>query len=135
MARPNKRQNCTVLVVEDEPVLGMGLTVELEVLGFRIVGRFSTYREVMRSLASGFPDCAVVDVGLKDGSGFEIARKLRCRGVPMVLLSEAEAFRPEALHEWRETPWVGRPVAAAHLAHILDGLARSRGQWPRERAA
>ncbi len=135
MARPNERRNCTVLVVEDEPVLGMGLTVELEVLGFRIVGPFSTYREVMRSLASGLPDCAVVDVGLKDGSGFDTARELHRRGVPIVLLSDAEACGPEPLDEWSGTPWIGRPVAAVHLAHILDGLMRSGVQRSRSRAA
>ena len=116
-------------------MLGMGLAVELEALGFRTAGPFSSYGEVIPRLASRHPDCAVVDVGLKDGSGFEAARELRRRGIPIVLLSGAYACGPETLEAWQGTPWLGKPLAAVHLAHILDGLVRSRMPQPRSRAA
>ncbi len=122
-----------MLVVEDKPVFGMSLAVALELRGFRIAGPYSGYGDAVARLTGGRPDCAVVNVGLKDGSGLEIARELRGRGVPLVLVSQADAFGPEAPGEWTGTPWMGKPVAAAHLAHILDALARP--QPPRGEAA
>jgi DNA-binding response OmpR family regulator len=135
LSQPDDSRNRDVLVVGTEALVASDLAVELEAQGFRTAGPFSGYDEVIPWLANSQPDCAVIDVGLKNGSSFEIARELRRRGVPMVLLSEAESFRTEAASGWSETPWIGKPVAAVHLAHILDGLTRSRGQRLRDRAA
>ena len=124
MSEHRDGQRPQVLVVENEPVIATSLAVELEAQGLQVAGPFAGCGGAMAWLARSQPDCAIIDVGHEDGCGFDVARELRDRGIPFVFLSGAEAFRPEALGEWGETPWIGKPVASAHLARILEGLPR-----------
>ena len=124
MSEHGDGQRHQVLLVESQPVAATSLAIELEAQGLQVAGPFSGYREAMAWLARSQPDRAIIDVGLEDGCGFALARELRRRGVPFVFLSGAEAFEPEALGEWGDAPWLGKPVASAHLVHILEGLTR-----------
>ncbi len=119
----NPRQ---VLLVENEPVIAMDLAAHLADHGLRVAGPFSRCGDALAWLVQGEPDCAVIDVFLQDGSGFEIARELRRRGTPYVFFSGATQSGPEALGEWGEATWVAKPVAASHLVRILADLPCQR---------
>ena len=125
MSEPRDGQRPQVLLVESQPVAATSLAVELEAQGLQVAGPFSGCREAMAWLARSQPDRAIVDVGLDHGCGFALARELRRRGIPFVIVSGAEAFEPEVLGEWGDAPWLGKPVASVHLVHILEGLPRS----------
>ena len=130
MSQHDDIEHRQVLVVEDEPVIAMDLAAELQDHGHQVAGPFARCREAMAWLASSQPDCAVIDVALEDGSGLEIGRELRRRGIPFVFFSGAEGLKPEAHGEWGETPWVGKPVASAHLVRLLEGLPLGRRDDP-----
>jgi DNA-binding response OmpR family regulator len=66
-----------ILIVEDEPRLRKDLTDFLALSGFAATG-VGTAREMREALASGeAPAIVVLDVGLPDGDGFELAAELR----------------------------------------------------------
>ncbi len=75
-----------ILLVEDDPLLGRGLSVNLESEGFQV--------RWVRDLASAFRSYTardvvliVLDLGLPDGDGFDLLRKLRDTGstLPVVV--------------------------------------------------
>lgn len=66
-----------ILIVEDEPRLRRDLTDFLELTGFRAEG-VGTARELRKALANAAsPAVIVLDVGLPDGNGFDLAREIR----------------------------------------------------------
>jgi DNA-binding response OmpR family regulator len=126
VSQPDDNRSRDVLVVGAEALVAPDLATALRARGLGIAGPFSSCREVIAVLAGSRPVAAVIDAGLEDGAGLSIARELRRRDLPIVFLSRAESFRPEALDEWGDALWIAKPVASAHLGHILDGLARRR---------
>jgi DNA-binding response OmpR family regulator len=66
-----------ILIVEDEPRLRKDLTDFLELTGFMAEG-VGTARELRQALADGgSPAVIVLDVGLPDGNGFDLAAEIR----------------------------------------------------------
>ncbi|MGH9887669.1 MAG: response regulator transcription factor, partial [bacterium] len=67
-----------VLIVDDYPDAAEAASILLELLGHEC--RFVTCGEdALREAAVFEPDVAIVDIGLPDVSGFEVARLLRER--------------------------------------------------------
>ena len=111
-----------VLVVENELVIGLDLADGLSRLGFQVAGPFGLSTEALAWLDAHTPDVAILDLGLADGSGIDVARDLRKRGVPFVVFSGAS--HKDALdRELSQMPWVEKPAA---LAHVLDALELAR---------
>src|SRR3954453_18935160 len=58
----------TVLVVEDNSIVGLDLQLTLEAFGYRVLGPASSNKEVLARLAhERRPDVVVVDLHLADG--------------------------------------------------------------------
>ena len=68
----------TVLVVEDNALHAQRYRENLaEDPGLALVGDFATAAEAMAAAAALAPDVALVDLGLPDGSGFDVIRHIR----------------------------------------------------------
>ena len=66
-----------ILIVEDETRLRKDVTDFLELRGFTATG-VATAQGLRRTLADGnSPDVIILDVGLPDGNGFELAAQIR----------------------------------------------------------
>lgn len=66
-----------ILIVEDEPRLRKDLADFLELTGLTAEG-VATARELRQVLAEGSPPAVIIlDVGLPDGNGFELASEIR----------------------------------------------------------
>ncbi|PKN48200.1 MAG: hypothetical protein CVU63_05790, partial [Deltaproteobacteria bacterium HGW-Deltaproteobacteria-20] len=78
----------TVLVVEDEPTLRMGLRATLRSEGFKVLVA-STGPEGLEMALDQSPDLLLLDVMLPGMNGFEILRALRERrpDLPIILLT------------------------------------------------
>jgi DNA-binding response OmpR family regulator len=85
----------TILLVEDDPVLGTFLADNLAADGYEPLVA-ATLRDGLRDLEYRRPDLAVVDLGLPDGSGLELIEQVRSAdgvvsridpSVPLVVLS------------------------------------------------
>lgn len=99
-----------VLVVEDDPIIALGLARRLAGLGHEVLGPAGTVAAGL-DLARGEPsaDLYLFDVSLPDGDGIELARELSERGPrrPVVVLTGLDA--PEVLD---------RSIEAGVLAHL-----------------
>ena len=88
-----------VLVVDDEPAILKFLKPALEANAYEI-HTVGTAAEAIRSIAADAPDIVVLDLGLPDGDGKDVIRRVReWSDVPIVVLSarDREAEKIEAL--------------------------------------
>src|SRR5688572_16736112 len=118
----------TILMVEDEPSITAPLTEALEREGFdSAVAR--TASEGMSLAGDLEPDLVLLDVGLPDGSGYDVCRELRrTSAVPIIMLSArgAETDRIVGL-EVGADDYVVKPFSARELvARIRAVLRRAR---------
>ncbi|MGH7699940.1 MAG: response regulator [Gemmatimonadales bacterium] len=79
-----------LLVVDDEPHIGVLLRLQFEQRGYRLsVAR--TLAEARQALAAGTPDGLLLDLHLPDGSGLdllgELRRSARTRVLPVLVLT------------------------------------------------
>jgi DNA-binding response OmpR family regulator len=117
-----------VLLLEDDPLALMMLTLELQVDGFEVTGA-ETAREAMAALdeATGL-DAMVCDLDLRDGyDGYELARRARARHPSAALLYTSGVARPEFAN--RAVAGGGlalKPAIPQEIARRLHALLRSR---------
>ena len=80
-----------VLVVEDDRSLGTTLTERLQKEGFDTEW-CSTFADAERAIHRGRWDLAILDVGLPDGSGFDLARQIRAfASTPIMFMTAASS--------------------------------------------
>ena len=82
----------TVLVVEDEFLIAMDLTLLLEQHGWCVLGPAATVEEALLLLDVQLPAVAVLDVTLRDGSVTRVAEALRAQNVPFVVVSLPDPY-------------------------------------------
>jgi two-component system KDP operon response regulator KdpE len=76
-----------VLVVEDEPQMRRFLRTSLTSHGFRLL-EAETSQEAMAQATTHSPDIVLMDLGLPDGDGIDLTRRLReWSRVPVIVLS------------------------------------------------
>src|SRR3954469_22123307 len=66
----------TILVAEDDATTRTFLADELTADGYELLVT-DCARDALRLLETKFPDLAILDVGLRDGSGLEVVRRVR----------------------------------------------------------
>lgn len=76
-----------ILVVEDEPSIRENIVYALETEGFAVAAA-GTCGEALARMAEEACDLVLLDVGLPDGSGFEVCKRIRsASGVPVIFLT------------------------------------------------
>jgi len=82
-----------ILVVEDEPSLRSDLVEYLAMRGFAVDG-VGTARELRAAFETAPPAILILDIGLPDGNGFELAKEIRagsdCGIIMLTALGEAD---------------------------------------------
>lgn len=113
-----------VLLVEDEPLIRMLTTDMLDALGF-VATEASTGAEALAIDDGALAGLAglVIDLGLPDHSGLEVARRLRLRrpDLPVILTTGADAS--EALAKLAG----GGPAAALEKPYQFSQLQKAAG--------
>jgi DNA-binding NarL/FixJ family response regulator len=88
----------TILIVDDNAGFRLQARAILEADGFDVVGESADGTSGLEAARSLRPDLVLLDIGLPDVEGFEVARKLTMDGPPpfVVLTSsrEASAYGP-----------------------------------------
>ncbi|TQS70489.1 response regulator [Rhodobacteraceae bacterium] len=82
----NKSQK-TVLICEDEPIVAMDLEMLVGDLGYTVIGPCASRSEARTMLANLRPDAAILDVQLRDGEVFPLAKHLQDAGTHLVFQS------------------------------------------------
>jgi len=117
-----------ILVVEDEPVIALGLRHSLEAEGYAVEVAAEGMEAEARAREGGF-ELIVLDIMLPGRDGFSICRNLRASGIstPIILLTakgqEAEKIRGLDLGA---DDYVTKPFARGELlARVRAALRRS----------
>ena len=76
-----------VLVVEDEPLVGMEIEDAIGDLGHEVVGPIAELHEALALAVGGELCCAVLDINIRGGNSYPVVDLLLRRGVPVLLMS------------------------------------------------
>jgi two-component system KDP operon response regulator KdpE len=80
----------TVLIVEDEAPIRRFLRPSLQGQGYCVI-EAATLREGLVQASTQSPELIIVDLGLPDGDGLELIRRMReWSSVPIIVLSARE---------------------------------------------
>jgi DNA-binding NtrC family response regulator len=123
-----------VLLVEDTAASALAIADALEEAGYQTIGPFASASGALASLAQTIPDCAVLDVILRDGTSVQIARALEAVGAPYVIHTGWPAD-VEFAKEFRCAVWLEKPVRFDDLVEALNRLQAEPKQTPRLSAA
>ncbi|BAQ46117.1 MULTISPECIES: response regulator [Methylobacterium] len=111
----------TVLLIEEDPLVGLAVGETLAEAGYRVAGPLATQAQALAWMAGRAPDLAVIDLPLRDGDGSRLARALRARGVPFLVHADRSA---DACTELSLAPRLTKPAWHRDLVLVLDQLAR-----------
>ena len=109
-----------VLVVEDEPLIGMDIEYAVEQLGHEVVGPIAELGEALDLAEDESLGCAILDINIRGGTSYTVADNLLKRGVPVLFLSgySSRTF-PERLHNEAR---LSKPFTAEELDNEIRNL-------------
>jgi two-component system KDP operon response regulator KdpE len=120
----------TVLVIEDEPQMRRFLRPALEGQGYRVL-EAATAAEGLVQAASHNPDVVLLDLGLPDGDGIEVTRRLReWSAVPIIVVSARgqEADKVAALDAGADD-YLTKPFGTGELLARLRVAERHQARF------
>ena len=115
-----------VLVVEDEPIVGMDIEAILSEAGLQVIGPATSAEEALELIRWDEVDCALIDFVLTDGDASTILAKLSEKNIPFAFVTGLSADGiPSA---YSEIPTINKPFAAAELVncvHLMCGRVKA----------
>ena len=106
-----------VLVVEDDALLGLDIANQLTDAGLEVVGPATSVAKALGLLGEVSCNVAVLDVNLGSETAEPVARELRARGTPFVVLSGySSAQHPPGFHG---APLLSKPARPDDLLALL----------------
>jgi len=110
----------SILIVEDEFIIGMMLCKEIARAGGNSIGPVTSIASGLKEIEAQIVDAAILDAKLVDGSGAVLADRLEQRRIPFVVISGYdEADLPTEL---RGAPFVAKPVSLPLLLKVIESL-------------
>jgi CheY-like chemotaxis protein len=111
----------SVLIVEDEFFIALALQSTVETLGYAVRGPFGRAEEALAALDEDPPDAALLDVQLLEETTAPVAKALRERHIPFLVLSgyDRDDLADPVL---REAPLLSKPTSEPVLRRALSGL-------------
>ena len=118
----------TILFVEDDTTIAMGVEYSLKQDGFEVS---LAYRlEEARDLLKNTPfDLVLLDLGLPDGSGFELCKEIRATGdTPIIILSARDEEASIVLGlDLGADDYLTKPFRLRELISRMKAVLRRRG--------
>ena len=109
----------SVLVVEDEVIIGMMLCKEIARAGGTSIGPVTSVADALKEIEFRIVDAVILDAKLVDGSGADLAGCLEQRRIPYVVISGYDkANLPMGL---RGAPFVAKPISLPLLMDAIEG--------------
>jgi DNA-binding response OmpR family regulator len=119
----------SVLVVEDEFLIGLMLIKEIEREGGTSIGPATSVVDALKEIESRNIDLVILDAKLVDGSGADLAVCLEERRIPYVVVSGYD--RVDLPRGLRRAPFIAKPISVPVLLEAIEGL--NAGFMPNER--
>jgi CheY-like chemotaxis protein len=114
---------CVVLVVEDEPLVGLDLVDVLEAAGAHVVSTKSAH-EAIASLDRFRITAAVLDINLGDHDCSTVCEHLWKRDIPFLFYTGYSL----ALGGWDSVPVIQKPAVPQEVIEAVQRLCGSREQ-------
>lgn len=115
----------SILLVDDDDAFRSFAVSMLRSAGHHRIYEANTVAGALRAAAELRPDVALVDIGLPDGDGFQVASKLaQLAGAPLVVLisADAEAADDAAAQSVGAAGFVAKEeLEGARLRRLLGG--------------
>lgn len=122
----------TIVIIEDDPALAMGLCDALEFEGFHAV-HAATGQAGLGLVASSQPNCIILDLMLPDINGYQVCEQIRKRNtlVPIIILSarSQEADKIRGLDAGADD-YVTKPFSVGELVARIRAIFRRGMQTP-----
>jgi len=114
-----------ILLVEDDPLLGLDLRTALVDAGLEVIGPARTLAEALRLAEAGEFAFAILDVNLDGKPVFPVATRLAERGVPFLFVTgyDISAVAPDGL---RDRPVMRKPVDANAVIGRISAMLGHR---------
>jgi two-component system, response regulator PdtaR len=112
-----------ILIVEDEPVVAMMMSMVLDLAGHHVVGIADDEASAVKQVARSRPDLALVDIKLANNSdGVETALRLKARHpVKVVFVSgHLDSHTQKRAADINPAGYVVKPYSAQRLLKIVS---------------
>ena len=110
-------RGCSILVVEDEPLIAMDIMAALERAGAHATTTNTVRHALILAEHDGLA-AAIMDHALSDGDSTQLCARLKARGIPYVSYS---GYGPvEGASE--NSVFISKPVSMDVLMNALEGL-------------
>lgn len=110
----------SILIVEDEAMIGMMLEDYLETLGYRLHALVASVEEACAHARAGGFDAALIDCNLQGEKSWPVADILARQGVPFIFATGGVADGLPQAHADR--PTLAKPFTIGAVERALDGV-------------
>lgn len=120
-----------ILIIEDETIISFSYQLQLERMGFEVIGTARSSEEAEELMLRDRPDLIIMDIYLKgERSGLDIAESILARSpVPIVFLTASTD--PAKLERIRSMPgchYLSKPVTSESLTDVLQRALHAHGK-------
>jgi CheY-like chemotaxis protein len=105
-----------VLILEDDPFIGLDLQGIVEGEGHEVVGVHRSLAEARKRLSEAF-EFAILDIDVLDGKSFELASALHDRKIPFAFVSGSN--RDELPAKFRDAQFIAKPYSESAILRLL----------------
>ncbi len=120
---------CLVLVVEEDPIIGLDVVMTLKTAGAEILGPCHSAKSALNALEAAVnerePQCAVLDVNLGGHTSEAVAKELKKLSIPFVLHTGYFPIKGQVLIGI-EAPIVRKPSDPEYLLECVVGCISRR---------
>lgn len=121
----SKTRQCSILLIEDDPLLAMDVEMVLKAAGYRVIGPVATSADAIAVLHDESPDMTILDLNLGTEMVFPVFDCLARIGIPFIILSGHSQRMVPARHADR--PFLQKPYEAKALLRVIQNTLESDG--------
>ncbi|HQV75667.1 MAG: response regulator [Flavobacteriales bacterium] len=111
-----------ILIIEDEAIISFSYRLQLERLGFEVIGTARSSDEAERFLEEETPDMIIMDIYLKGAkNGLELAQEIHAKQ-PMPILFLTASTKTEVITEIQgltDCEYLSKPINPDRLEDML----------------
>jgi len=111
----------SILVVDDEPLITMGLHEALRAAGAEVLTAHDL-STALQAAANGSVSAAILDIQLGTSDCGAVCAALTSQAVPFLFLTGFDSH--DVLKEWASVPTLAKPAAEAELLATVEALLK-----------
>jgi DNA-binding response OmpR family regulator len=125
MSRPHL-QGCSILVIEDEPLITMDISMAFEHTGAHVTTT-NTVRHAKVLVEHDGLSAAILDHALSDGECTNLCARLNERNIPFLMYTGMEKATEGPC---KDAPHLAKPSSHAALLDAMEALIRDHNRRP-----